>query len=273
MPISGAEAVINVCGDYHYGASKFVTKQDIIQSLNEVADKHRGNLFRVFTGDLIENQLKTSVGHNYDVLIPDPSVQKSDMIDIMEETNRHLYGSNQYNKLKISKTSTNFNNLLSVGVEGNHEYRTRKMSGQWLSKEIHEAAKILDMRFGGIVELTIFNTKLKMEKTYRLFISHRPSKTDATSVESIARAFKRKQSNIPGIDVIIFGHFHRRFVMSDGYVDSKTGEYRKILYVVNPSPVKDLEYADEAGYPPLKVGYFVNVFLPIDPESQCYGYV
>lgn len=230
-------------------------------------------MFRILTGDLVENQLKTSVGHNYDVLLSDPAVQKQDMIDILKETNEYLYGKAAFSKLKLQKDATNFKNVLSVGVEGNHEYRTRKTSGQWLSREMHQAAKIVDMKFGGIIELTISNAKLKMQKTYRIYVSHRPSKTDATSIEAISRAFKRKQSMFPGVDIIIFGHFHRRFISSDGYFDSRKDEFKKILYVVNPSPLKDMEYSEEAGYPPLKVGYSVNVFLPLDPLAQCYGIV
>lgn len=273
MPITSHEAVLDVCGDFHYGASKQVSKNDIINALNRSADAYRGRIFRIFTGDLVENQLKTSVGHNYDVAIADPAIQKADMIDILKDTNEYLYGTKKYNSLKIDKKATSFKDLLSVGVEGNHEYRTRKMVGQWLSKEMHEAAKIIDLKFGGIVELTIFNTKLKMEKTYKIYVAHRPSKTDATSMEAIIRAFKRKQSILPGIDIIIFGHFHRRFISSDGYFDSTADDFKKILYIVNPSPLKDMEYADEAGYPPLKVGYNVNLFLPLDPLAQCYGVI
>jgi predicted phosphodiesterase len=214
LPITGSEAVLDIGGDYHYGASKSVTKENIVKALNDTADQYRGRIFRILTGDLIENQLKTSVGHNYDVLLADPAVQKQDMIDILTETNEYLYGKAIFSKLKIPKDATNLKNVLSVGVEGNHEYRTRKMAGQWISKEMHQAAKIVDMKFGGIVELTISNQKLKMEKTYRIYVSHRPSKTDATSIEAISRAFKKKQSMFPGIDIIVFGHFHRRFICS-----------------------------------------------------------
>ena len=271
MPITGTEAVVNVCGDFHYGASD-VTKKQIIDALNESTNKHKGNLFRVFTGDLIENQLKTSVGHNQDVAIADPAVQKEDMIEILQETNKKLYGQ-AWGKLKFDKTGKTFNDIRAVGVEGNHEYRTRKMAGQWLSREMHEAGKVLDMKFGAIVELTIFNTKLKMEKTYRMYITHRPSKTTGTSLEAILRSFKRKQSVIPGVDILIFGHFHRRFLSADGYFDSRADEFKKILYVVNPSPMHDVEYADEAGYPPLKVGFYVDLFLPLDPKAQSYGVI
>jgi predicted phosphodiesterase len=272
MPITAAEAVLNVCGDFHYGATD-VSKTDIISPLNRVVDKHRGNIFRVFTGDLTENQLKTSVGHNYDSEIADPAVQKRDMIDVLRQTNRHLYGENKYRQLKINKGDTSFNGVLSVGVGGNHEYRTRKVAAQWLSEDMHDASKVLDMGFGGIIELTISNKKLKLEKTYKIYVTHRPSKTTSTSDEAILRAFRKKQSILPGIDIIIFGHSHKRFLYPSSYTNIETGEQKKILYAVNPSPMQISEYAEEAGYPPLEADYFINIYLPLDPIKPIYGYV
>ena len=164
MAITGTEAVVNVCGDYHYGTGH-VTKQDVMTALNEVADKHKGNIFRVLTGDLVENALKSSVGHNYDIEIADPAIQKKDMIDVLTKTNKHLYGEQTWKKLKVNDENIKtFNDVLVVGVEGNHEYRTRKASGQWLSREIHEPSKVLDMGFGGIIELTIFNKKRQADE-------------------------------------------------------------------------------------------------------------
>lgn len=274
LPITGTEAILNVCGDFHYGV-KNIDKSDIINALNGAVDKYQGNIFRIFTGDLVENQLKTSVGHNYDVALADPAVQKADMIGILKATNSYLYGASNYKKLDVSKAAerTTINDIRSVGFEGNHEYRTRNTAGQWLSKELHDASKTLDCGTRAIIELTIYNKKLKMEKTYRVFASHRPSKTDATSFDAITRAFKRKQSVIPGVDIMVFGHYHRRYVFPDGYFDSRADEYKKILYVINPSPMCNSEYAEQAGYPPLETGYYVNVHLPLDPAAQVWAVV
>ena len=247
-------------------------KEAIKKALNNVVDKHRENIFRVFTGDLIENQLKTSVGHNYDVAISDPAVQKSDMIEILTDTNKYLYGK-EWNKLRINNKSNEFNNIRSVGVEGNHEYRTRKLAGQWISTDMHEAAKVLDLKMQAIVELTIVNKKLKKETTYRMFIAHRLSKTNACSPEAILRGFIKKQSTLPGIDVIIMGHTHNKFLSAGTYTDVKTGETKKVLYVVNPSPMGAVEYALEAGYPPLDSGFYQNIHLPLDPSIPIWGVV
>jgi predicted phosphodiesterase len=275
LPIVGTEAVLNVCGDFHYGCKGGPTDNEIVTALNHAVDKDRGNIFRIFTGDLVENALKSSVGHNHDLKMADPSEQKKDMINILTKTNKYLYGDSEFKKISPINVKPLVQNsdIRAVGVEGNHEYRTRIHAGQWLSKEIHEASKVLDCENRAIIELTIFNKKLKMEKTYRIFVAHRPSKTDATSFESITRFFKRKQGVIPGVDVIIFGHYHRKYLLADGYFDTPTNDYKKILYVINPSPVGESEYAEEAGYPPLQTGFYVNVHLPLDPAAQIWGVV
>lgn len=260
---------MNVSGDWHYGA-RGVSKEKIISALNGVATTHKGNVFRILTGDLTENALQSSVGHNYDIAIPDPCDQKKDVMDILEQTNKVLYGESVWNKLKLSKKVINSR---CIAVEGNHEMRTRKLTGQWLGEEMCKPGKVNWIGLSGLIHLTIVNKRLKMSKTYKLFVSHRPSKTNATSLESISRAFKTKQSSLPGVDALIFGHFHKRFISANGYFDTTENRFKKVLYIINPSPLAGMEYAEEAGYPPLEVGYSVNIYLPLDKDRQPYGII
>lgn len=264
-----------MCGDFHYGANGMVNKQEIIDALNKDANAYKGNIFRILTGDLVENQLKLSVGHNYDAGIADPAKQRADMIDVLKKTNACLYGTKAFKNLSEDelKTHSEFTGVLCAGVEGNHEYRTRKTSGQWLSQQIHEASKVLDLGMQAIIHLTICNKKLKMERTFRIFVAHRPSKTDAVSSEAILRAFRKKLSTLPGVDIIVFGHTHKKFLAADSYTDTASGELRKVLFVVNPSPMEAVEYAQEAGYPPMDHGYSTNVHLPLDCASPIWGIV
>lgn len=264
----GSEAILNVCGDFHYGV-RGVESSEIESSLNEVTDQHKGNIFRIFTGDIIENALKTSVGHNYDIAIPDPDIQKRDMIEVLTKTTKRLYGEQTWKKASLNK----LNGIRAIGVDGNHEYRSRKLTGQWLARDIYEPAKILYGGMSAIIELTIENKKLRMQKKYNIFVAHRPSKTSATSLESILRAFKRKQSTLPGIDIIIFGHYHKRYIQADGYFDSKEERFKKVLYIINPSPMIDAEYAEEAGYPPLVIGHHISCFLPLDKKLEPWGII
>lgn len=267
MEIKSLEATLNISGDYHYGA-RGIEASEIVKALTRT----KKDLFRIFTGDLIENALKTSVGHNYDVAIPDPSDQLKDMKEVLKKIMKFQMGTKQWEKYKCPG-KTCHNDAVAVGVGGNHEYRTRKLTGQWIDKEMYEEAKILPMGQGGIVELTIWNKKLNMSRTYNIYVSHAPGKTNATSIESILRAFKKKQSVLPGIDVICFGHYHKRFIQSDGYFDMATDTFRKVMYVINPSPLIGAEYALEAGYPPCQEGYSTDIYLPLDPDKQPYGII
>ena len=262
---------MNVCGDFHYG-TRGVEKDEITNALNRATEKAKGNLFRIFTGDNVENALSTSVGHNYDIAIPDPADQKNDMIDIFKEVTAKQYGS-KYKNFRLPTNTGQQLRVKAVGVEGNHEYRTRKLTGQWLASEMYREAKIMPLGMHGIVELTLTNQRLKMSKTYRIFVAHRPGKTSATSFESILRAFRKKQQGLPGIDAIVFGHYHKRFVQADGYFDPQSQVFKKVLYVINPSPMQGAEYAEEAGYPPLEIGHYVNFFLPLEKNKQPYALI
>lgn len=205
-------------------------------------------------------------------MIPDPEDQKTDMTKILTKVMQYQLGIKEWNKY-VTPDATTHAHARAVGVIGNHEYRTRKLTGQWIDRDMYGAAKILPIGIEGIVELTLHNKKINISRTYRIYVSHAPGKTNATSTESILRAFKKKQSTLPGIDVIAFGHYHKRFLQSDGYFDMAADTFRKVLYVINPSPLIGAEYALEAGYPPIQRGYSTDIYLPLDPDKQPYGII
>lgn len=269
VPITKHELTLSIGGDWHYGVRN-VSKDNIIESAHKESDQHRGNIFRIFTGDLIENALKTSVGHNYDISIPDPQEQKDQMQDILKEIMEYQYGKAAFNKININRT---LRDCRAVGCCGNHEYRTRKQTGQWIDRDMYNAGKILSVGIQGIIELKVVNRKLKLEKVYRIFVSHRPSTSSTSSLSGLMRAVHKKRADVPGCDLYVFGHFHKRVITPDGHYDSKTGEFKKILYVINPSPMYDCEYADVAGYSPLVTGYHVNCFLPLEKNKFPFGIV
>jgi hypothetical protein len=263
VPITGTELTLSVRGDYHYGVEG-VDLNDMVQALKREQDQHRGNQFILYTGDMIENNLNSSIGHGYDLAIRDPHQQKIEMRDALIELQKHLHG------LSFGKV-TDEKGILSAGVIGNHEYRSRNTSGQWITEEMYTPAKILDLRMNGLIELTIVNVKLKISKVYKIFVSHRPNNANATAVESILRNCKKKKADIPA-DIYAFGHFHRRVIYPDGTYN-ENGEFKKVLYVVNPSPITYMEYADWSGYSPLASGWHVNVYLPLEKEKYPYGKV
>lgn len=270
VPITKDKLVLNVTGDFHYGV-RGVPKSEILRELKKEHNQHKGNIFRVFTGDLIENNLTNSIGHGYDLLISDPSVQRNDMMDILKELSEDMYGKQNFKRMRVS--NSNLKGCLSAGCCGNHEYRSRRTAGVWLDRDMYQAGKILSLGIQGIIELKIINKKIKMSRTYNIYVSHRPSKTNATSIEAMLRAFRRKKADVPGIDVFVFGHFHKRIIEPDVHFDKTTGQIKKTLYVVNPSPMIDAEYAEVASFSPLEVGHYINVFLPLDKDKSPFGIV
>lgn len=266
--IKSTEATLDIAGDCHYGM-RGIDEDEVVYEYT----RHKKDTFKVFTGDMGEFSLKTSVGHNYDIAVPDPEEQKEGVKRILTRTMQHqLGGIKNWSKYE-APTKNDHENAKAIGVGGNHEYRIRKLAGQWIDKEFYEAAKILSMGIEGIVNLTIFNTKLKLEKTYKIYLAHAPGKTSASSKEAILRGFRKKQMELPGIDIIIFGHFHKRLIDSDGYFDTNNNSFKKTLYVVNPSPLKNIEYAIEAGFVPFEPNYNVQVYLPLDKDLQPYGII
>ncbi len=266
VPITKTELALSVRGDYHYGV-RGVNLQDMERVLQREQDQHRGNQFIIYTGDMIENNLNNSVGHGYDIAIRDPHIQKTEMRDALVRLQRHLHG----NSFRSVRTDGEHKGVLAAGVIGNHEYRSRNTSGQWIQEEMYGPAKILDMQMDGILELTIVNHKLKISKLYRIFISHRPNKGNATSIEAILRAVKKRKGDIPA-DIYVYGHYHRRVIHPDGTYN-ELGEFKKVIYVVNPSPISYMEYADWSGFSPLSTGWHVNVYLPLEKEKYPYGKV
>lgn len=267
VPISGEILTLAVGGDIHYGV-KGVDKEQATVELMKANQEAKGDIFWLWVGDMMENSLKGSVGHGYDLAIPDPQEQKEDVIDILTCVMEDVYG-----KKKIEKIDTKSENIRGVGVYGNHEYRTRNTAGLYLDRDIYEQAKIRDAGDQALIELRVVHTKLrKLEKTFKIYLKHRPYQTTATSDEAIIRMMRKKKSDIPGCDVYAYGHFHRRLLYPDGHFDLNTGEFKKSLYVITPSPMHDTEYADVAGYSPLSTGYWAKVFLPLD-STDIYGTV
>lgn len=267
VPITKTELTLRVSGDYHYGIDG-VELSEMLRVLKREQDQHRGNQFIIYTGDLIENNLNSSIGHGYDLKVKDPAQQKDDMRDALIDLQKHLYGANQFKRLRTSGTHKG---VISVGTVGNHEYRTRQSAGQWIQQDMYGPSKILDLCMNGIIELTIVNKRLKLERTYRIYVAHRPNKSNATAVEVILRNCKKKKGDIP-VDIYTYGHFHRRLVHPDA-VYTQDGQFKKVLYVVNPSPISYVEYANWSGFAPLSAGWYVNVYLPLDPNGYPYGKV
>lgn len=269
VPISTSELVVQVRGDQHYGV-KGVDKDLMTKTLLEEQNQHKNNLFVIDTGDTIENHLTTSIGHGYDIEIKDPQEQIDHMREMFIDLNKHLYGEKEWENINFGNKK-NLTNCLHVGVTGNHEYRTRKTAGIWPSKLIYNPSKTLDLGIDALINLKIVNKKIKKSKEYLLYIAHRPKSSNSTSIERIITTCRVKKGDIPA-DIYVYGHFHKRIIFPDATYD-KDGNFKKVLYVVNPSPINGIEYAQWYGFSPVASSLFTNFYLPIENHKDAYGIV
>jgi hypothetical protein len=270
FPITGTELCLNVRGDQHIGLA-CVDVDEVVRVLMHEQNKYKDNMFVLDTGDLTENALKSSVGHNYDMLLNDPEKQIKAALAMQDKLDRNLYGEALFNRMPAC-TRTRTKHARRLGVLGNHEYRTRKESGIWLNKRLYGGKGVIDGGVQCIINLKIMNKKLKMSKTYRIYIAHRLTNSAAgIKMETMMANFRKKKADIPA-DIYVCGHYHRRFINPDYKYDTK-GQKQKVLYVSNPSPADVTEYGLWGLYSPAGAGYHINVFLPIDPNEHAWGKV
>ena len=263
MPVTSLEPSLLTSGDAHYGV-RGVSLQEWISEAKKEFSKCPDN-FLILTGDNIENCIAGSPGHGYDIELKDPQLQNAHVAEALKEISKELYGSSW------KKYDGSVNGCRCVGLIGNHEYRSRKMSGIWISEQQYGPGKIIDAKVNALIKLKLVHKKLKLERTYTIFAAHRPYQSDASTLESILRSCRKKKGDISA-DVYCYGHYHRRVAIPDSAFDIN-GQYRKVMYIVNPSPMCNVEYADWAGYSPLSVGWFQRLVLPLDPGKHPYTIV
>jgi hypothetical protein len=271
--IKSDKLVICSSGDWHEGV-RGVDIKEITNDLCEVNDKYDGDVFYTFNGDLNENNTEGSPGHHFDISEPDPDKQVERVEEALTAVTQHIYGIS-WNNLKLPKNLENSKELLlsAVSVDGNHEYRTRRSTGIWLSKKYSDVSKVAWLGQRAIINLEIRNKKAKLSKTYKIFLSHWPCKAQSGAIPTILRNFRNLQSEHPGVDIFICGHYHKRLIHPSGYFDSSIKKFRKVLYVVNPSPMSNVEYSDQANFPAIQNNSYVEIFLPIENNKNPYGVV
>lgn len=261
---------LHVRGDQHLGVAG-IDVEEMVEVLKREQDQHRGHIFVVDTGDYIENSLKGSIGHNYDVSIPDPDKQLALALHTQETLDKHLYGESEYKAMK-PVTRRSYKHARRVGLLGNHEYRSRRTSGIWLNKQLFAGKGVLDGGIHCIINLELVNKKLKLKRVYRVYMAHRlTSSSESISYATILKNFAKKKGDVDA-DIYVVGHYHKRFIQSDVKYDAN-GRKKRVMYVVNPSPVGQSEYAIWNLYSPVQSAYYANLYLPIDPTMQPWAKV
>jgi len=266
METNESFVTLHVRGDQHIGVRGIDIEQMTEVYLRE-QEQHRGHMIVLDTGDGIENALKSSIGHNYDVDIADPAEQITLFKQMVDICDRDLYGPTYNTMKKITRKNTK--HCRHVGVIGNHEYRTRKSSGIWLNNDMYSGTGILDAGIRAILKINITNKKLKMKRTYRVHLSHRLTNSGGVSVPTLYKNFQKLKSDID-CDVYVCGHYHMRYVESD-IKYTPEGDKKKVMFVCNPSPVGQIEYAAWSMYSPIESAYYSNVYLPLEPNLNCWS--
>lgn len=259
--------VLHVRGDQHIGVRGID-----INAMTEVycreQEQHRGHMLVIDTGDIVENALKGSVGHNYDIAIPDPADQVKTALKFQDEVDAHLYGKTYKTMPAVTRVRTK--HARRIGVIGNHEYRSRRTSGVWLNDTLFAGKGVLNGHIQCILKITLTNNKLKLHKEYRVWCAHRLNNSSAgVSHSTLLKNFEAKKGDIDA-DIYVCGHYHKRFLDSSIRYDIN-GKKKKILYVCNPSPVGQLEYAEWSMYRPIESAYYTNIYLPLDPNLNPWG--
>jgi len=123
---------------------------------------------------------------------------------------------------------------------------------------------VIDGGIHCLINLKLINARLKLSRTFRIYITHRLSNSTSVSDTTMINHFKDRKSLIDA-DVYICGHYHKDFCMSDTAYDIN-GKVKKILYICNPSGIS-AEYAAISMYNPIVQGYFKNIKLPINKNE------
>jgi len=257
MPITRDYVIVQARGDEHIGHKSCNIDKMETTLLAEQA-KYRNHMFVVNTGDMIENILKNSTGSANELAIPDPADQIQTAVDLYDRLDRDLYGK-MYDKM-LPCTRNRAKQAKRIGVLGNHEYRSRIASGVWVNKQLYGGKGVIDGGVHCLINLKLTNKRLKLSRTYRIYLTHRLANSNSISDTTLINHFKDTKSMVAA-DVYICGHYHRDFALSDTSYDSN-GNVKKILYIVNPSAIVG-EYAVVGMFNPIINGYFKNIKLPL----------
>ena len=174
------EAFIIPLGDTHIGDAGFRQKE-LKKTLERGAQI--GALF-VFTGDILNNGLKSSVSDTYDEAIPPGDPQIDYAYEIFKP----------------------YKNLIVGAVSGNHEYRSKKDSNM---NPLRQLCHMLDVPFFGDEVLLQFRLGLKKNKkpvTYTAYVSHGCSNGSTVGAKSNGLS---RMTNIVLADIYFGAHTHQ----------------------------------------------------------------
>ncbi|MCP3683997.1 MAG: hypothetical protein GY861_15050 [bacterium] len=260
---------LHVRGDQHLGLKGLDLEQLELDYKRE-QDTYRNHILVLDTGDWLECNNKTSVGHGQDVLISDTTIQMNMAKEFQDRVDQHLYGTKRFKSMKACSRKVT-KHARRVGVIGNHEYRVRKNSGIWLNTELYSGKGVIDAGIHCILSVTLINKKLKLSKNYRIYLAHRLSNSGGVSLATLLRSFDKKKGDVDA-DIYVCGHYHKKLIIP-GVKYTSAGKKKKIMYVCNPAAFDNTEYARWAQYSPIESNSFAQIYLPIGATENIKGTV
>jgi len=187
-----SEIVVVPIADVHLGAIEHNANawDDFL-----VKVKDEPNTYFILVGDLIQNNIKSSVGSPFDQ-VWSPMEQKSIMVKYLEP----------------------FKDRILCAVSGNHEYRTKKESDQDLTYDIMTKLGIEDRYRENIVFMKVSvgeyldrpSKRMKPKSSYVFCVTHgsaggRLTGNPTNRAEEFARI-------VEGLDCLVVGHSHKGIV-------------------------------------------------------------
>lgn len=221
-----------VFGDWHLGSADSDQKR-IEDTAKFLSKKKSSEAGVILVGDLIENVLPGSKGTPFELSIPDPDKQAETACDYIRS----------------------FSHLILGSVEGNHELRSRKRTGQFVNKSMMEKiygpdAKNRYLGLNGLIHLTFKNSKGKKLYTYTIYVTHGNGNSSTLSGKYMKIHSLRDMAKA---DIYVQGHLHCKLGMCD-YIN-ESNIIKKRAFVCCSSYLFEASYAQEFGYRPTDFGF------------------
>lgn len=233
-------------GDWHYGSADCDSKK-VEMAVDFLSKKPKDKYGVILLGDLIENVLPGSKGTPFELSESDPIRQQD----------------------KASELVNKFKNIVLTSVEGNHELRSRKRSGNWPMKDIlykvyKEQVDEYYLEMCGILNLQFKSLNGKKLQKYRIFVTH--GNGNATSLSGKISKIHTLRDRADA-DIYVQGHIHQKLGFCDYIVTDKI--IRKRIFASCSSYLFEASYAEEFGFRPTDYG--INKIHLNTKESNIIG--
>jgi predicted phosphodiesterase len=257
------EVHIYVLGDWHYGSPRCDEK--LLYKFLKIIEKDKFGYW-IAVGDLHENNLESSIGSSYEQIM-NPEEQIYGKYDINGKMRRP-------GLLKILEPIANKGLFF---IEGNHGYRTTKVSGLVPDRIIADKLGVAFKGIGCIGKFIVKSKSTTCNRTYK-FLAHHGFGGGRTIGGKINCAM-RIRDLAPTVDLTISGHTHMISRTPRVWFDMLQGGVgrQKITplyegygwdYVCGSLLTYSGSYAERRVMPPAVKGQIMITLLPARPNKK-----